>query len=178
MHDERWRQRRLGAALLAGALFLAACQQSPAPLPTATVEMIVATETPPASVTPTPSRTPTLSLRPTPTLVATQTPLAIRDCFWSAAVTAWEDSDGDGQRGAAELPLAGIPVVMLRPGVGPLRNALQTDEAGVARFYLGTSCPMEEYGVEVQVPPGYRATTPVHLTGIGSLVLRVGLIRE
>ncbi|MFN8538647.1 MAG: SdrD B-like domain-containing protein [Thermomicrobiales bacterium] len=108
----------------------------------------------------------------------TPTRSGVADCFWGTSVFVWQDDYGDGKQGGDEPSLADVPVVMTRPGVGPLDAPKMTNDSGKVSFYLSTSCPMEEYSVEVLVPTGYRATTPTRITGIGGLTLRVGLVRE
>jgi len=173
------RRCRPGAIVLLAALLLAACQPS-------VHSAVTATTVPPTSTNSAPPPT-ILVIQPTGSDLILFTPTrprgtptrsGVADCFWGASVFVWQDDYGDGKQGGDEPSLAGVPAVLTRPGIGAVRDPRYTNDAGMLTFYLSTSCPMEEYGVEVLVPTGYRATTPTRITGIGGLTLRVGLVRE
>lgn len=91
---------------------------------------------------------------------------AVADGYASADVDTWHDADGDGQRDSGEDPLPWITIQIA--DVSSMTDSTGRGTVGVFKPGCTRKCWQGE-SVSVDVPPGYRATTPAEyaLTGQG-----------
>lgn len=88
-----------------------------------------------------------------------------RDCGWARDAKAWIDSNANGQWDDEEQPFPNIVFVFDSTAYGGERNISRpTKEDGTTKlFKLFGGCPEYEIEVSVEVPSGYRLTTPERL---------------
>jgi hypothetical protein len=131
-------------------VFLVGCVQAQPVEPTSTL-----TSPSIQTVVPTP-----LPFVPTP--VSTRTPTIIADCDWTALVSAWVDTNVNGERENGEPAFPGVKFFF-----NPIDSSSQyqrgpfiTNSTGETRpneFMPG--CPRMTFEVYPEVPTGYRLTT-------------------
>jgi hypothetical protein len=81
------------------------------------------------------------------------------ECFFSATVEVWEDTNGDGVRDSGEEPLPDIQVITLYNGLTE-RSDQRTSAAGTAAVgAISRSCEWDRYQVMVVAPAGYDFST-------------------
>lgn len=168
------RKTRLAFALVI-ALILTACGSSTS----TTVPSIQPTRTPttaPPTTTPTPTQTPL-----PPTAIVTRTPYLAVDCGFYAQVGAWIDQDGDGVRGYYEAALADVRFFLdyAASGRGRAYSAV-TNRAGQERIFIFLpGCGGAKFEAYAEVPPGYRAVTPLRgVVDQDNLKHEVGFVKE
>ncbi|MCO6450259.1 MAG: hypothetical protein J5I90_05665, partial [Caldilineales bacterium] len=97
--------------------------------------------------TPSPTATPTATLTPSPTPTATPMAATLRGVIYV-------DENGDGERQAGELPLAGAIV-----NLSAAQNQW-ADETGADGLYEFVSLSPGQYTLEVSPPAGYGPSRP------------------
>ena len=86
-------------------------------------------------------------------------------CAWSGIGRAWIDANQNGIWDEGEAPLPGVVFYVddVRNGDEKVMTA-QGGENGAVKLVIElTQCPSVEYAVYVEVPEGYRLTTPERL---------------
>ena len=115
----------------------------------------------PAPVPPTPTPTPTATATATPTMTPTATPTPVATATPERSQIdgyIWQDDNRNSVRDQGENPLVGVPI-SLYDAEGLLSGLTTSDDAG---YYAFRDLIAGNYGVQVQLPPGYRPTTPTY----------------
>jgi len=101
---------------------------------------------------------PTLTLTPTPTTTPTTPPEILADCFWSADVFAWVDSNGDGARQEGEPPLSGVEANFNLNFLGSGTTGAD-GFAHISAMHPGECNLALENSLVARAPEGYTPTT-------------------
>jgi hypothetical protein len=105
-------------------------------------------------------------------------PVGNFDCGLSPTVSTWVDLDSDSSHDLPdEPPLAGVTFVVELQGWSTWKRT--TDVNGSGQFYIfPLPCGFSSYAIYAEIPPGYRATTPVRAEFRNFGTFKVGFVKE
>jgi len=127
------------------------------------------TDTPGPTRTPAPTSAPTPTYTPEPTATPEATATVTPAPLVRIVVSAFEDVDGDGHRGATEAPLEDVLIELLDGSGREIASQRSTREP-----YTFGQLPPGDYTLVITVPEGYRATGPERI----AVTLIAGAMRE